>query len=366
MELHQRRIFKESKEGESMSMGQTKNGIPMIGTRNPNPKYERKPLKVVKKNDKPITERVKVEKPSVVSVPKKVEPKVEFVPTFLDKKEDVILEIRARKDFKSLFSPLQFPEIKNFQKTLARVCSDYNPEKLTKNVVHQLKLMAYFKELKGKDRKYLPSDSDKIKIIQLAIIEDLIETTEYDFYDILNMLKNSTKNEYFLKTLFGLEDIRLTMDNYSLITQISNFDHYDIVIKYHRTLNKPVIANVIVQILKEIDNTRLPKLNNSEYDKIMMVFNLIGKMGLSYCNSRSNLEWAIYNKTLRKLRNFFSKNTYGSFSKTVCDSLQYCIKQDMFEKTLYGFDKIVLPFIEKEKTKKLASFPSTSAGKKTK
>lgn len=340
-----------------MSITQTKNGFPIL----------REKVKIVKKKDRPA----KVEQPvaatvtavgiDVVPTPNRLIPKPvgyrkqEFVPTFLDKKDDVIQEIRLRKDFKSLFSPLQFPEIKGFQTTLMRVVPEYDVSKLTKNVVHQLKLMAYFKELKGKDRKYLPSDSDKIKIIQLAIIEDLIDVTEYDFYDIINKLKSSTKNEYFLKTIYGLEDIKLTMENYSLVNQITNFDHYDIVIKYHRTLQKPLIAIVIKQILLEIDGTTIPDLKSKDYDKIMLVFNLIGKMGLSYCNSRSNLEWVIYNKTLRKVRNFFSKNTYSSFSRTVCDVLVQMIKQDTFEKTLYGFDKILLPYIEKEKEKNIKS-----------
>lgn len=337
-----------------MSQSQTKNGIPMI--------RERKKINIVKKGDKPgtpsekkntpITGRtVHVDGEATKLPPKPDRSQREFIPTFVDKKDDVIQDIRLRKDFKSLFSPLQFPEIKSFQATLHKAVPAYDPDKLTKNVVHQLKLMAYFKELKGKDRKYLPKDSDKIKILQLAMIEDLTTITDYDFYDILNKLKTITKNEFFLKIVYGLEDIKMTMDNYSLVTHVTNFDHYDIVIKYHRTLQKPVIHTVVQQILLEIDNTKLPNLNSKDYDKIMLVFNLIGKMGLNYCNSRSNLEWAIYNKTLRRIRNFFSKNTYDSFKSTVSGVITHMTREELFEKTLYGFDKIFIPYFEKEKEK---------------
>ena len=334
-----------------------KNGFPVLDKGNKKPSPGK--VKIVKKGEpvKKVKQETEIKSTPSNLVRKKIFNKEPFIPTFIDKPknvEDTIQDIRQRKDFKSLFSPMQFPEIKGFQSTLSRIIPEFDSSKITKNVVHQLKLMAYFKELKGKDRKYYPKDSDKIKIIQLAIIQDLVEVTDYDFYDILQKLKNSTKNGYFLQTIHGLEDIKITMDNYSLVDHVINFDHYDIVIKYHRTLVKPVIVNILNQVLLEIDKTRLPQLNNSEFDKIKLVFNIIGKMGLNYCNSRSNLEWVIYNKTLRKARNFFSKSSYDNFSKVVCDTINYHIKNDTFEQTLYGFDKILKPYIAKQIEKQIA------------
>ena len=119
-----------------------------------------------------------------------------------------------------------------------------------------------------------------------------------------------------------------------------DLDHFDPKVKWLRVLKEPKLDNALIQIISEINSKDIPmdgkdwKLE-SDFMKGIYVLNLVKKLGLRYINSRSNFEWFLYGRSLRKIRNFLSRNKYFSFLKILNESIDKTIVQNK-EEVLYG------------------------------
>lgn len=275
--------------------------------------------------------------------------------------KDTMLKIRGRKDYAYLFNPLNFPEIIGFLEVLKRCFPKEELTKVPPLVIQQLKVIAWYKEKVGIERKFIPKDSEKIKILMLAYIEYVSEQSGRDVFSIFETLKASTHRMDIKNKYKELESIYIKFGIYN-IKDWMNFDHYDMVIKYHRSLQVPTIEFALNQILEEIDNSnefrklmsnaKMDKKDTKDtYTKTMIFLNLVGKMGIRYCSSRSNLEWYLYNGSLKRIRNFFSKNKYSLFAKIVLDKFEADTQNDKFNNGLYIFEKEYIPKKDKIRSK---------------
>ena len=246
--------------------------------------------------------------------------------------DDLIRVVKARKDFDDLFWPLKKVRVQQFREQIAKVFPDYDVAKVGSKIIATLKNYAYLKSLKGTDRKFIPDGDEIALIINASYIYDVAKFREQEPHTVLAMLHTGAlktlrkvTNSEVIKNIEQIEDLLNTLEHQSLDCGIMDeFIHYDIKIKFLRLLNEPRLDSLIENILRDIDG----KLKfgyvdgKSDYDAGMFYINMIKKLGLRYISSRSNIEWLFYGSTLKKIRNFMSKDMYRAFVKVIAQNLE--------------------------------------------
>ena len=246
--------------------------------------------------------------------------------------DDLIRVIKAKKDFDDLFGPLKKVRVQQFREQIAKVFPDYDVAKVGSKIIATLKNYAYLKSLKGTDRKFIPDGDEIALIINASYIYDIAKFREQEPHTVLAMLHagalktlRKVTNSEVIKNIEQIEDLLNALEHQSLDCGIMDeFIHYDIKIKFLRLLNEPRLDSLIENILRDIDG----KLKfgyvdgKSDYDAGMFYINMIKKLGLRYISSRSNIEWLFYGSTLKKIRNFMSKDMYRAFVKVIAQNLE--------------------------------------------
>lgn len=252
---------------------------------------------------------------------------IEFPPN-----DDLIKIVKSKKDFEDLFGPLKKVRVQQFREQIAKAFPDYDITKVGTKIIATLKNYAYLKSLKGTDRKFIPDGDEIALIINASYIYDVAKFREQEPHTILTILHASAlrtlrkvTNSEVLKNIEEIEDLLNVLEHQSLDSGIMDeFQHYDIKIKFLRLLNEPRLDSLIENILRDIDG----KLKfgyvdgKSDYDAGMFYINMIKKLGLRYISSRSNIEWLFYGSTLKKIRNFMSKDMYRAFVKVIAQNLE--------------------------------------------
>ena len=246
--------------------------------------------------------------------------------------DDLIKIVKSKKDFEDLFGPLKKVRVQQFREQIAKAFPDYDIAKVGTKIIATLKNYAYLKSLKGADRKFIPDGDEIALIINASYIYDVAKFREQEPHIILTMLHASTlrtlrnvTNSEVLKNIEQIEDLLNALEYQSLDCGIMDeFQHYDIKIKFLRLLNEPRLDSLIENILRDIDGKlKFDYIDGkSDYDAGMFYINMIKKLGLRYISSRSNIEWLFYGSTLKKIRNFMSKDMYRAFVKVITQNLE--------------------------------------------
>ena len=247
-------------------------------------------------------------------------------------KEDLIKSIKSKKDFVDLFGPLKKVRVQQFREQIEKVFPDYDVAKVGTKIIASLKNYAYLKSLKGTDRKFIPDGDEISLIINTSYIYDVAKFREQEPHTILTMLQQgairnlrNVNESMVLKNIEQIEDLLNTLEYQSLDSGIMDeFQHYDIKIKFLRLLNEPRLDSLIENILRDFDGKiKFGYVDGkSDYDVGMFYINMIKKLGLRYISSRSNIEWMFYGATLKKIRNFLSKDMYRAFVKVIAQNLE--------------------------------------------
>lgn len=255
---------------------------------------------------------------------------------------DTIVKIKSG-NFEDLFKPLNKSFIlTNFQKMLSNFSG--LETKVMGYTLTTLKIIAYLKTSKDSERKYMPTFKEIDKILATTLLYD----TAYNLKeDVLNFYK---RFENHLIRQRKNQEIELLESILDLITKVEfqmldlpmsdDLDHFNPKIKWLRVLKEPKLDNALIQIISEINYKDIPMADKdwkleSDFMKGIYVLNLVKKLGLRYINSRSNFEWFLYGRSLRKIRNFLSRNKYFSFLKILNESIDKTIVQNK-EEVLYG------------------------------
>lgn len=246
--------------------------------------------------------------------------------------DDLIKIVKSKKDFEDLFGPLKKVRVQQFREQIAKAFPDYDITKVGTKIIATLKNYAYLKSLKGTDRKFIPDGDEIALIINASYIYDVAKFREQEPHIILTMLHASTlrtlrkvTNSEVLKNIEQIEDLLNALEYQSLDCGIMDeFQHYNIKIKFLRLLNEPRLDSLIENILRDIDGKlKFDYIDGkSDYDAGMFYINMIKKLGLRYISSRSNIEWLFYGSTLKKIRNFMSKDMYRAFVKVITQNLE--------------------------------------------
>ena len=252
--------------------------------------------------------------------------------------DDLIKEIKSRKDFEDLFGPLKKVRVQQFRDYLGKCFPSYDTAKVGSKIIATLKNYAYLKSLKGNDRKFIP-DAEEITIILIvSYIYDVAKYMDQAPYTVLNTLNSyvfkisrNGSNIEALKIIEQIEALINILEYENLDSGVMDeFHHYDIKIKFLRLLSEPRLDNLMETILKELDGKMKFGYvdGKSDYDAGMFYINMIKKLGLRYISSRSNIEWMFYGLTLKKIRNFMSKDMYRAFVKVILQNLEaYKLKE---------------------------------------
>lgn len=265
--------------------------------------------------------------------------------------DDLIRVIKSRKDFDDLFGPLKKVKVQIFREQIAKAFPDYDVSKVGSKIIATLKNYAYLKSMKGTDRKFIPDGDELALIIDASYIYDIAKFKEQDPHTILNMLhagvirntRNVSKSEIG-KLIEQVEDLLNSIEYQSLDSGVMDeFQHYDIKIKFLRLLTEPKLDTLIENIFKEFDTkSKFDYIEGkSDYEIGMFYINMVKKLGLRYISSRSNIEWLFYGSTLKKIRNFMSKDMYRAFVKVIIQNLA-AYKQKEWDNFEFGKDSNLL------------------------
>lgn len=246
--------------------------------------------------------------------------------------EDLIRVVKAKKDFDDLFGPLKKVKVQQFREQVSKVFPDYDVAKVGSKIIATLKNYAYLKSLKGSDRKFIPDGDEIALIINASYIYDIAKFREQEPHTVLKILHagalrtlRKVTNSEVIKQIEQIEDLLNAIEHQSLdIGVMDEFQHYDIKIKFLRLLNEPKLDSLIENILRDFDSKLKIRFidGKSDYEVGMFYINMIKKLGLRYISSRSNIEWLFYGSTLKKIRNFMSKDMYRAFVKVIAQNLE--------------------------------------------
>lgn len=252
--------------------------------------------------------------------------------------DDLIRVIKSRKDFDDLFGPLKKVRVQQFRDYIGKCFPSYDVAKVGTKIIATLKNYAYLKSMKGNDRKFIPDSDELIIILIVSYIYDVAKYMDQAPYTVLNTLnayvfkmsRNGSNNEQ-LKIIEQIEALINILEYESLDSGVMDeFHHYDIKIKFLRLLNEPKLDTLMETIMRELDGKMKFGYvdGKSDYDAGMFYINMIKKLGLRYISSRSNIEWLFYESTLKKIRNFMSKDMYRAFVKVILQNLEaYKLKE---------------------------------------
>ena len=277
----------------------------------------RKELKIIKKIEKP-------EKSNDNGL-------IQYVNNTLNS-TDLIVTIKSGT-YEDLFKPINKSHKLN---EFIREINQFAEFKIKGYTLTVLKCLAYLKQLKSSGRKYIPNDFEIEEILAAAALYDLAYQLKMNINTIIIKLEYSGgRNEKFVEFLDEVSTLINRVEYYKIDNNVSDdFEHYDTRIKFLRILKEPKLNNLIDIIIKDIYENQFPSLNNAknDFEKGIFFLNIIKKLGLRFINSRSNFEWFCYNKTLRKIRNFLSRDKHFVFLKVIEERLQYFKEQENIEK----------------------------------
>ena len=239
-----------------------------------------------------------------------------------NEEQDLMVLIKSGK-YNDIFLPLNIKSIIDMKKIILQECNiDFFPIK--GNLLNVLKLFAHFKNALGTDRKFYPNKNDSVIIILSAIIYDVAYLKqEYPETILIKLFPKFDRTEY--STIFSEVEKIIKIVEYSRIDYtniIDELDHYDPKIKYVRILKEqPKLDILFKNIFNEINEKNLLPFAR-DFENGTRFLNLVKKMGLKYINSRSNLEWFLYSKSLKKIRNFMSRHKYLNFLRVIKEELE--------------------------------------------
>ena len=245
---------------------------------------------------------------------------------------DLIVTIKSGT-YEDLFKPINKSHKLN---DFIREINQFAEFKIKGYTLTVLKCLAYLKQLKSSGRKYIPNDFEIEEILAAAVLYDLAYQLKKNINTIIIKLEYSGgRNKKFVEFLDEVSTLINRVEYYKIDNNVSDdFEHYDTRIKFLRILKEPKLNNLIDIIIKDIYENQFPSLNNAknDFEKGIFFLNIIKKLGLRFINSRSNFEWFCYNKTLRKIRNFLSRDKHFVFLKVIEERLQYFKEQENIEK----------------------------------
>lgn len=236
-------------------------------------------------------------------------------------------KIKAKKDLKDLFKPLNRVKVKIFTDAINKIfpIPDQEAYKPGACVLTTLKGIAYLNEDKSEHKKYLPKDSEQDIIICGSIIYDYVRIRQGDLDSILLILEagiyKSFKNDHkFLGFFDEITSVLRRIQYQDLDAAIlDEFEHYDTTFKWLRANSLPSLEKVLEIVLDAIANKKIP--TKHPFNQGILILNLVKKLGIRFITTRSNLEWALYGPQLKRIRNFMSKKTYLIYLTTVRDAI---------------------------------------------
>ena len=275
-------------------------------------------VKIVKKANRELPVE-NVEKPERKERPEKNESKLFAAANKVLVSEDLIATIRSGT-YTDLFKPINTSgKLQNFQNHLINVfkIKEYKIKGYTLMV---LKIVAYLKQLKSSGRKFLPEQNDLDEILAAAMLYDIAYTENKNVHNVIHTLEDTQTKDYNIEALVDkLSTLVNRVEYYQIDNNLSDdLDHYDPKIKFLRILKEPKLNNLLDEVLVELTEIKF-KVGyvGSDFDRGIYYLNSVKKLGLKYINSRSNFEWFCYNKSLRKIRNFLSRDKYFVFLKVI-------------------------------------------------
>lgn len=241
----------------------------------------------------------------------------------------LIQTIRAKKDYKDLFKPLNRTKLRILIGVLTKNFPITNQDgyKPGSNVLAVLKLFSYLKEDRTENKKFLASEKEFDTILAGAILYDYYKLTGKEFHLFNQQLEVHCCSMYPKDTKF----IEFVEEVTYLISRIEyqeldsavmeEFEHYDTKFKWLRAIKEPKLETIIDKIILSISNKGFSKVEN-DFKHGTMLLNLVKKLGLRYITTRSNLEWALYGPQLKRIRNFMSKKTYFVYLTTLEERIE--------------------------------------------
>ena len=250
---------------------------------------------------------------------------------FSNREVSLIQKIRAKKDLKDLFKPLNRVKVKIFTDTLVNTFPEAIDEKFKpgQNALQCMKMISYLGEDKTENRKFLPKDKDQDIIMAGSLCYDFNKKTNLTMDSFLSKLETNVLKLYRNDSQF----ISFVDEVLSLVRKIEfqeldanildEFQHYEPAFKWLRALKEPRLENVIDSILLVIAEKKIvqPLKKDQSFEQGTLLLNLVKKLGLRYITTRSNLEWAMYGPQLKRIRNFMSKKTYFVYLTTLRDRI---------------------------------------------
>lgn len=245
----------------------------------------------------------------------------------------LIQKIRAKKDLKDLFKPLNRVKVKIFTDALINTFPETiaigEKFKPGQNALQGLKMISYLGEDKTENRKFLPKDKDQDIIMAGSLCYDFHKKTNLTIDSFLskletNILKLYRKDSQFISFVDEVLSLIRKIEFQDLDANIlDEFQHYEPAFKWLRSLKEPRLENVIDSILMVIAEKKIaqPMKKDQSFEQGTLLLNLVKKLGLRYITTRSNLEWAMYGPQLKRIRNFMSKKTYFVYLTTLRDRI---------------------------------------------
>lgn len=306
-----------------------KNGFPILGDRFYfGDKDGKKPYKHIEKEESSLQRNPKIKELEEVEIVKGVNTLRKNFQKIKKEDSDLIFTITAGK-YEDLFKPLNKS---NILEALQNLLEEVNGEKLLirGKTLTLLKILGYLKLSKNANRKYILNSSDEQLVIGAALIMDLADKRNDVIFDFLRYLENlliskQKKNHILIEFIDQISD--LLSQEFELLhcIDITSLNHYDPKIKFIRVLKEPKLNNLLSKCIEslDIDGTNdFAKLNLNDFEKGIFCIKYIKKIGLNFINSRSNLEWLIYEKSLKKIRNFLSRDKHFAFLKAIDERIE--------------------------------------------
>ena len=260
--------------------------------------------------------------------------------------EDKINEVKRDKNIPDLFGPLKKTKLEVWRMVINNVFPHIDIVKVPATVVGILKNYGYIKAKSLEDhtlKKFIPNTNELVDIISAGYVYHIAKETDLNPTLVISKIEKTIINgkrthSDILDTTYKIQDLINVVENYNLNQLVEDeFNHYDIRVKYLRCLKFPNLDNLLLEILEsikdaslnikgleavEIKGGRFKRLPNEEFQKGLVLVNMIKKYGIRYINSRSNLEWYFYGTTLKKIRNFLGRDKNSKFMGIILDAIR--------------------------------------------
>ena len=260
--------------------------------------------------------------------------------------EDKINEVKRSKTIPDLFGPLKKTKVEVWRMVINNVFPHIDITKVPATVVGILKNYGYIKMISvgdGNLKKFIPNTNELVDIICAGYVYHIAKETNTDVQIVISKIEKTIiggrrVHSDILDMAYKIQDLINIVENYNLNQLVEDeFNHYDIRVKYLRCLKFPNLDNLLLEILEAIKDAslnikglesvkikggRFKRLPDEEFQKGLVLVNMIKKYGIRYINSRSNLEWYFYGTTLKKIRNFLGRDKNSKFMGIIIDAIR--------------------------------------------